>query len=127
MKMNSCIVELPTTNLDAALSMLEQLGFKTAWQFESDFASVYGGADIEIYLRSEKTAAPHRLYLGVDDADAFHTRYAEHVEVVEPLRDTPWGMREFTIRIFDGHLLRVGHGLQSTREIDSFSHPDRVD
>lgn len=124
LKMNSCVVELPTTNLKAALEALEQLGFRTAWQFEDDYACVYGGGNVEIFVRLEETAAPHRLYLDVDDAESFFTDYAEHGEVVEPLRDTPWGMREFTVRVFDGHLLRVGQGLQSTREIDAFSHPD---
>ena len=124
LKMNSCVVELPTTNLEAALEALERFGFRTAWQFENDYASVYGGGNVEIFVRLEETATPHRLYLDVDDAESFFTDYAKHGEVVEPLRDTPWGMREFTVRVFDGHLLRVGQGLQSTREIGAFSHPD---
>ena len=124
MNINSCIVELPTTDLDGALNMLEALGFRTAWRFEDNFASVYGGAEVEIYVRAEETADPCRLYLGVDDADAFHELFSKHAEVVAPLADTPWGMREFTARIFDGHLLRIGHGLKSTQEIDAFSHPE---
>jgi hypothetical protein len=127
LKMNSCVVELPATDLEAALEAFKNLGFRTAWQFENDFASVYGGGNVEIFIRLEETVSPHRLYLDVDDAESFYAEYAENGEVVEPIRDTPWGMREFTLRVFDGHLLRVGQGLQSTREIDAFTHPSATD
>ena len=114
LKMNSCVVELPTSNLEPALAAFAQLGFRKAWQFENDFACVYGGGNVEIFLRLEEIVAPHRLYLDVDDAESFYSDYEKHGEVVEPLRDTPWGMREFTIRIFDGHLLRVGQRVNSS-------------
>jgi hypothetical protein len=49
--MNSCIVELPTTDLKAAPTALEEPGFKTAWLLENYFANIYGDGNIEVYLR----------------------------------------------------------------------------
>lgn len=110
MKMNSCTPELPVTNVGAALEALKRLGFRAAWKYEDSFACVFGGGDVEIYLRRDAHPHPVTLYLKVDDADAFYEDYTRHAELVDPIRNTPWGMREFTVRTIDGHALRVGHG-----------------
>jgi predicted enzyme related to lactoylglutathione lyase len=48
-------------------------------------------------------------YLVVDDVDAYHARVcAAGAEVTKPLRDEPWGMREFGLRTADGHRLMIG-------------------
>ena len=48
-------------------------------------------------------------YLDVDDVDARHARVvAAGAEVVKPLRDEPWGLREFGVRTADGHRLMCG-------------------
>ena len=48
-------------------------------------------------------------YLVVDDVDAYHARVvAAGAETLKPLRDEPWGMREFGVRTVDGHRLMIG-------------------
>ena len=43
-------------------------------------------------------------YVEVDDVDALHAEWrARGVDCIKPLRDEPWGMREFGIRTVDGH------------------------
>ena len=43
-------------------------------------------------------------YLEVDRIDEFYAAVRERgAEVTKPLRDEPWGMREFGIRTADGH------------------------
>jgi uncharacterized glyoxalase superfamily protein PhnB len=43
-------------------------------------------------------------YLRVDDVDAFHQRAIDAgTEIVKPLTNEPWGMREFGVRTPDGH------------------------
>jgi predicted enzyme related to lactoylglutathione lyase len=52
-------------------------------------------------------------YLVVDDADAYHAHAnAAGAEITKPLRDEPWGMREFGLRTVDGHRLMVGSRLE---------------
>jgi uncharacterized glyoxalase superfamily protein PhnB len=48
-------------------------------------------------------------YVAVSDAAAFHDEIvARGAEVMKPLRDEPWGMREFGVRTIDGHRLMFG-------------------
>ena len=48
-------------------------------------------------------------YLDVDDIDAYHARaVAAGAEILKPLRDEPWGQREFGLRTVDGHRLMLG-------------------
>jgi predicted enzyme related to lactoylglutathione lyase len=48
-------------------------------------------------------------YLVVDDVDVYHARVcAAGAEVTKPIRDEPWGMREFGLRTADGHRLMIG-------------------
>jgi catechol 2,3-dioxygenase-like lactoylglutathione lyase family enzyme len=48
-------------------------------------------------------------YLVVDHVDDYHQRaISAGVEIVKPLRDEPWGMREFGLRTADGHRLMIG-------------------
>jgi uncharacterized glyoxalase superfamily protein PhnB len=49
------------------------------------------------------------MYLVVDDVDACHARaLANDAEIVKPLRDEAWGMREFGLRTVDGHRIMIG-------------------
>jgi predicted enzyme related to lactoylglutathione lyase len=51
--------------------------------------------------------------LVVDDADAEHSRVlATGAEIVKPLADEPWDMREFGLRTVDGHRIMIGHELR---------------
>lgn len=112
MKMNYVTPELPVSDIAEAVTALEKIGFRKAWDYEDSFACVYGGDEIEIFLRRQKDTAPVTLYLKVDDADSFYSTCQEHAELLEPIHNTPWGMREFTIRTVGGHVFRVGHGEQ---------------
>jgi len=48
-------------------------------------------------------------YLVVDGVDEYHARALENgAEVIKPLRDEPWGMREFGLRTVDGHRIMLG-------------------
>lgn len=49
------------------------------------------------------------FYLAVDDAEATHARVAASgAEIVQPLRDTSYGSREFACRDLEGNLWSIG-------------------
>ncbi|HEV6967573.1 VOC family protein [Roseateles sp.] len=51
-------------------------------------------------------------YVQVDDIDALHADVAARgAEISKPLRDEPWGMREFGVRTADGHRMMFGQPL----------------
>jgi uncharacterized glyoxalase superfamily protein PhnB len=48
-------------------------------------------------------------YIEVSGIDDLHEEFAGRgVELIKPLRDEPWGMREFGIRTVDGHRIMFG-------------------
>ena len=52
-------------------------------------------------------------YFVVDDAGSYYREVCERgAEIMKPLRDEPWGMREFAIRTVDGHRIMVGQDLE---------------
>lgn len=51
-------------------------------------------------------------YLVVEDAAGYFDLVSSRgAEILKPLRDEPWGMREFALRTGDGHRLMVGQAL----------------
>lgn len=91
-----------------------RLGFVVAFT-EGDpptFAGVNLGR-VQIFL-SKGTPAPLgcSVYFVVGDADALYEfHHAGGVEVAEPPRDQPYGLRDYTIRDLDGYYLSFGHRL----------------
>jgi catechol 2,3-dioxygenase-like lactoylglutathione lyase family enzyme len=50
-------------------------------------------------------------YLVVDQVDVYYQRAVDGgAEITKPVRDEPWGMREFGLRTADGHRLMIGEG-----------------
>jgi predicted enzyme related to lactoylglutathione lyase len=48
-------------------------------------------------------------YFVVQDIDDYYARVrATGVAITKPLRDEPWGMREFGLRTVDGHRIMIG-------------------
>jgi len=53
-------------------------------------------------------------YLVVMDAKLLFDEYEKkNVELIKPLKDEPWGMREFGIRTIDGHRIMFGQNLDN--------------
>jgi catechol 2,3-dioxygenase-like lactoylglutathione lyase family enzyme len=51
-------------------------------------------------------------YLRVDDAGRYYAELkAKGVEMLSPISDKPWGMREFALRTSDGHRIMIGQWL----------------
>lgn len=52
-------------------------------------------------------------YIEVEGIDALHADVvARGAETIKPLRDEPWGMREFGIRTIDGHRMMFGEVIE---------------
>jgi uncharacterized glyoxalase superfamily protein PhnB len=54
-------------------------------------------------------------YFVVDRVDAYYDRArSKGAEITKPLRDEPWGMREFGVRTADGHRIMIGSHRESS-------------
>lgn len=57
------------------------------------------------------------LYVYTDELDALPARFGDRVQVVEPLHDTFYGMRELIIRDPNGFWITFGRSLEPTPSV----------
>ena len=63
------------------------------------------GRLLEAMISRAGRPGPISVYIGVDDVDAIHDRIAvAGAEIIEPIWDAPWGLRQFSILDPDGNL-----------------------
>jgi catechol 2,3-dioxygenase-like lactoylglutathione lyase family enzyme len=93
-----------------------QLGFVVA--FTEGEPPSFAGVNldrVQIFLRQGQPAPESAsVYFVVGDVDELCAWYrANGVEIVDPPRDQPYRLREFTIRDLDGYYLNFGHRLMA--------------
>ncbi|HEV7651211.1 MAG TPA: VOC family protein [Actinophytocola sp.] len=66
-----------------------------------------GAAQFALGRYEPVPAAGARFNFEVDDVDAWWARIGPSADVLEPLHDTPYGTRKFTIRDPDGNELGI--------------------
>ena len=125
---------LNVSDLAASFAWFEEWGWTKAWEWGSppDFGSVQSG-DCDIFLcvngqggrgrgANTSTFGPDWdvvsdkgswVCVSVDDVDAVHRQcVAAHLDVTFPPTDMPWNFREMHVRHPDGHVFRVGTGIE---------------
>ena len=113
---------LACTDIEDTISFyVDRLGFEREWVWGDppDDGGVRRG-DVQIYFMRNsalaETSAGREVMLFVEDVDAMH---AEHVRrgapMISPLRDEPWGLREYSVADLHGHRLRFAESLELIR------------
>lgn len=94
---------------------VDKLGFQVAaeppgWVFvKKDNCMIMLGECRDAIPAGELGDHSYFGYLRVDDADRYYDELnAKGVEMMSPLSDKPWGMREFGVRTPDGHRIMIG-------------------
>ena len=100
---------------------VDRLGFEREWVWGDppDDGGVRRG-EVQLYFMRNaalsESCGGREVMLFVEDVDALH---AEHVRrgapISEPLRDEPWGLREYSITDLHGHRLRFAESLELIR------------
>lgn len=112
MKLAPATPELAVRDLQAALAYyVDQLGFATAWHNEDGRIAGISHGDCAIFLReTEAPIHPVTLWIFTENVDAAHDALeAAGADIAEPLENRPWGLRQFTVRDRDGHLIHFHH------------------
>ena len=113
---------LACTSIDDMIAFyVDRLGFEREWVWGDppDDGGVRRG-EVQLYfMRNDALAAGsagREVMLFVEDVDSLH---AEHVRrgapIVEPLRDEPWGLREYSVVDPHGHRLRFAESVELIR------------
>ena len=77
--------------------------------FERDACVILAGECPDAMRPAELGDHSYFAYIEVVGVDALHADFVGRgVELIKPLRDEPWGMREFGIRTVDGHRMMFG-------------------
>ncbi len=110
MKTKLTHVRINVSNLAKAVDWYEHvLGFEKngGWPPEKptymDFCAADGAVIAIMEGLTGKSCA--RLNFVVENVNELWARLKDQVEIVEPLMDTPWGTRKFTIMDLDGNEL----------------------
>ena len=106
-------VRINVSDVNKALQWYEEvLGFEhdSGWPPENptyyDFKSEEGAT---FAIMEVKGSIPHgRFNFNVDEVEELWEKLKDKVDIVEPLFDTPWGTKKFTIKDLDGNELGFG-------------------
>ena len=106
---------LMVSDLDAATDFYTQkLGFALMfkWGDPPTMAGVnLGNAQIFLELGDPSPKGIY-LYFVINDADAFYEFHRNNgVEVIDPIADRPYELRDYTVRDLHGYVLSFGHRL----------------
>ena len=105
---------LPCSDLQAAQSFFERLGFRREAGSPDDYRVLYDGLGgrlplsqvVEGWLDPERN--PFGLYLHREDVDSAAAAFPNEIIEKEGSSQKPWGMYEFALNGPDNVLVRVG-------------------
>jgi catechol 2,3-dioxygenase-like lactoylglutathione lyase family enzyme len=104
-----CVPIFPARDVPVAQAWYRNvLGLGVNWIWQDDFGSV-GQDCVELFLYESTEPQPGMCSVFVDDVDVVHAHAVERgAEIVSPLEDKPWNVREFSVRDPNGNVLRIG-------------------
>ncbi len=114
MSLGQPVAEIPVRDLATARAWYaEVLGFETRWiRAEAGLAGMALGDSVLFLREVAGPVTPLTFWVFAEDVDAMYRLVTERGgEIVDPLSDKPWGMRQFTLRDPQGHLFHVHHDL----------------
>lgn len=112
--------EVPVRDLRAAqIYYRDRLGFQIAWTHEPGRIGAVSHGDCAIFLRqTDGPLHPATFWIFAPDVDAACRDLTERgADIVDPLADKPWGMRQFTVRDLHGNLFHIHHDLPATAQV----------
>ena len=110
---------LSVSDIRASFAWFEKFGWRKLWDWgEPPTFGAVGSGKYEIFLCQNCQGNPGTwMSLWVDDVDAVYAEcLAQGIEVTMPPTDKPWNVREMNVRHPDGHIFRVGKGLEEEEE-----------
>jgi uncharacterized glyoxalase superfamily protein PhnB len=104
------------SDVRATVEWYRGIGFEVTATHEDDgemswAALTFGGDELMLNEGGQPSSVARRevdLYVRTDDIDRLHGRLKDHVQLVEDLHDTSYGMREFIIRDCNGFWITFG-------------------
>jgi catechol 2,3-dioxygenase-like lactoylglutathione lyase family enzyme len=116
MKIESVIPILYSDDVQRSIEFYTRvLGFAEHWTWDETptFGGVVNGSSTIFFCKGDQGHKGTWLAINVDNVDEFYEGIKNKgVEISGPPEDKPWFMREMVVKDPDGHILRVGHGIE---------------
>jgi uncharacterized glyoxalase superfamily protein PhnB len=94
---------------EAAAFYRDVLGFELRAAFEDGSFGLLGKGLAEVALVRSEDPPSEQAYLYVRGVEMLHDRCSKAgVEIVSPLTEHPWGLKDFVVKDLDGHLIGIG-------------------
>jgi uncharacterized glyoxalase superfamily protein PhnB len=109
---------LGTNNLKRTIKFYqENLGFECLGIYPDKenpcWVSLWNGeVEIAFSAHQKKLSMTGTIYLYVEDVEEIWKQLQNRVEIVYPLKDFDYGMREFGIRDCNGYTLNIGQNIE---------------
>jgi uncharacterized glyoxalase superfamily protein PhnB len=106
------VPELPVVDVERAQQHYRDvLGFQLNWLYPDKTIAGISRGDVAIFLR-QRTAPfePAIHWMFAPDIDATYNELkSSGANIVEPLEQKPWGLRQFTLEDLDGNRFYIHH------------------
>ncbi len=106
--------ELPVTSVPETQAYFRDvLGFHIAWHNAEGQIGAVACGDCALFFReTDGPIVPTTCWIFADDLDLAYAGFKEAgADIIAPLADMPWGLRQFTIRDLNGHIFHIHHDL----------------
>ena len=105
------VPELPVRDVERAQQHYrDALGFEIRWLHEGEIGAVSRGEVAIFFRKSTRPFAAVVHWVFADDIDATYKELQSlGANIVEPLEQKPWGLRQFTVEDIDGHRFYFHH------------------
>ena len=106
------VPELPVTDVERAQQHYrDALGFEIGWLYPGKEIGAVSRGDVAIFFRKRTPpfeAPVHWMF--AEDIDATYDELKSRgANIVEPLEQKPWGLRQFTVEDLDGNRFYFPH------------------
>lgn len=113
-KIDQTVPELPVRSVvEAQEYYRDTLGFRIEWHNEAGRIGAVSLGRCAIFFReTEDDIHPGTFWIFAEDVDATHDALvASGAQIVDPIENKPWGLRQFTVADLYGNRFHFHHDL----------------
>jgi uncharacterized glyoxalase superfamily protein PhnB len=112
-KLGHPVAELPVRDVERAQEHYrDSLGFKIEWLYPGKEIGAVSRGDVAIFFRRRSESfEPAVHWVFAEDIEATYEELESFgANIVAPLEEKPWGLRQFTVEDLDGNQFYFHHG-----------------